>query len=486
MSESRFEERIAAFSRARVLVLGDAMLDRYVYGTIARISPEAPVPILSAERETAMPGGAANVARAVAALGGRAVLIGLVGEDAAGRQLIGLLEALAGVECGLVTAAGRPTTVKVRYVAERQQVVRVDYEVRDPPGPAGEALLAQFAARLPGADIVVLSDYAKGVLAPEVVRAAIAMAKAAGKPVLVDPKSTDIARYDGADILTPNTGEAAAATGLAGRDDAAVAAMAAAMLAVAPGIGAVLVTRGERGMTLAERGGGVRHLPVAAREVADVSGAGDTVVATLALALAAGADPFAAAQLANAAAGIAVGKLGTAEVTPDELRQALNSAQLETIATKTVGWERAEAIVRTWRQQGLAVGFTNGCFDLVHPGHVSLIAQAKRACDRLVVGLNTDASVRRLKGPSRPVQNEAARALVMGAMAAVDLVVLFDEDTPRELIERLRPDVLVKGADYRADQVVGADFVQGYGGRLVLAELVAGQSTTGLLSRRDG
>lgn len=479
-------ERISAFPKARVLVVGDVMLDRYVYGAIVRISPEAPVPVLLAGHEAAMLGGAANVARGIAALGGKATLIGVVGNDEAGRTLKDLAVETPGIETALVVAPDRPTTLKVRYIAERQQVVRVDYEVRTPLGPMEAPLMAQFQAHLAAADVVVLSDYAKGVLSDAMVAMAIAEARAAGKPVIVDPKRISIVGYDGATVITPNLSEATEATGLTGRDDDAVSAMADVLLAAAPRLQAVLITRSERGMSLAQRGGDIRHLPVVAREVADVSGAGDTVVATLALAMAAGSDLCEAAALANSAAGIVVGKAGTAVVTPEELGRVLQNEKLISIATKTVECEEAVRIVREWKRLGLRVGFTNGCFDLLHPGHVSLLDQARRACDRLVVGLNTDESIRRLKGPSRPVQGEAARAMVLGAMAQVDLVVPFGDDTPLALIQALRPDVLVKGADYRLDQIVGADVVQRYGGRVVRAELVAGQSTSKLIARSNG
>jgi D-beta-D-heptose 7-phosphate kinase/D-beta-D-heptose 1-phosphate adenosyltransferase len=471
------------FGQARVLILGDVMLDRFVYGRVERMSPEAPIPVLSIERETAMPGGAGNVARNVAALGGSAVLVGLVGQDAAGAELTRLLAAVAGVTPDLVVAADRPTTEKVRYVAERQQLLRTDRERGGPAGASGAALLEAFHRRLADADAVVLSDYAKGVLCDEVLDAAIALARAAGKPIVADPKHRDLRRYDGVTLVTPNRGEAAAATGESGEEDAPTAAAAAAILAAAPSIGAVLVTRGARGMTLAPRGAVPVHIRTAAREVFDVSGAGDTVVATLALALAAGCGFEPAARLANAAASIAVAKSGTAAVRADELSAALQEERVHSTERKVVTVEQAAEQVALWRVRGERIGFTNGCFDLIHPGHVSLLGQARAACDRLIVGLNTDASVGRLKGPQRPVQDEVARAIVLASLGVVDLVVLFGEDTPLDLIRALRPDVLVKGADYRIDQVVGGDLVQSWGGEVKLAELSPGQSTTRTIAR---
>jgi D-beta-D-heptose 7-phosphate kinase/D-beta-D-heptose 1-phosphate adenosyltransferase len=484
MNQDRYLQLVSGFARAHILVLGDVMLDRFVYGKTERISPEAPVPVLLQSHEAVMPGGAANVARNIASLGGKATLIGAVGEDAAGAELAG---ALAQLEIGtaFVVTAGRPTSVKTRFVADHQQIVRVDQEFKGELGEHAATLLEQFATRLPGADVIVLSDYSKGVLSDRVVRQAIALARQAGKPVVVDPKSADIARYDGATLLTPNLCEAAAATGLAGTDDGSVRAMAEALLAVAPQLSSVIVTRSADGMSLAERGKPVRHLPVVAREVFDVSGAGDTVVATLSVALAAGADLAEAAELANLAAAIVVGKLGTAEVWTDELAEAVQKERLHDMVGKITTEHEALEMVRRWKKQGLKIGFTNGCFDLIHPGHISLLQQARAQCDRLVVGLNTDASVKRLKGLARPLQDEQARAIVLGALAMVDLVVLFNQDTPEELIEKVRPDVLIKGADYALDQVVGADFVQSYGGRVYLARLAEGRSTTNIVSRMN-
>lgn len=470
-----------AFAGKTVLVLGDVMLDRFIYGAVDRISPEAPVPVITVEKETAMLGGAGNVARNVAALGAKAVLIGLVGQDAAGAALRGMIDAEAGLEADLIVDGGRRTTEKVRYISGSHQMLRVDREDRGPGD--GAALLAAFQARLAAADVVVLSDYAKGVLTAEVVRGAIDAARAAGKPVIVDPKSRDLARYDGATLIKPNRKEAAEATGVADNSDEASEEAGAAILAMAPGLDAALITRGGAGMTLAARGQAPVHLPATAVEVFDVSGAGDTVAATLALAVAAGASLADAARLANLAGGLVVAKLGTDVVTAGELAARAGSAEPGEI--KIADRDHARRIVEGWRARGLKVGFTNGCFDLLHPGHVSLLSQAKAACDRLIVGLNTDASVSKLKGPSRPVQKEAARATVLASLSSVDLVVLFDEDTPLNLIEAFRPDVLVKGADYTVETVVGSDVVLAYGGKVVLAALKQGQSTTALIGRMN-
>jgi D-beta-D-heptose 7-phosphate kinase/D-beta-D-heptose 1-phosphate adenosyltransferase len=327
---------------------------------------------------------------------------------------------------------------------------------------------------------VVLSDYAKGVLTDAIVRGAIDAARAAGKPVIVDPKSRHFARYDGATLIKPNRKEAAEATGITDASDEASEEAGAAILAMAPALEAALVTRGGAGMTLSVRGQAPVHLPASAVEVFDVSGAGDTVAATLALAVAAGASLSDAARLANLAAGLVVAKLGTDVVTAAELTALAAPAEV-----KIADRDHARDIVAGWRARGLTVGFTNGCFDLLHPGHVSLLDQAKAACDRLIVGLNTDASVSVLKGPTRPVQKEQARATVLASLSSVDLVVLFGEETPLELIKAFHPDVLVKGADYTVETVVGSDVVLGYGGKVLLADLKQGQSTTALIGRMN-
>jgi D-beta-D-heptose 7-phosphate kinase / D-beta-D-heptose 1-phosphate adenosyltransferase len=472
-----------AFAGKTVLVLGDVMLDRFIYGAVDRISPEAPVPVIAVEKETAMLGGAGNVARNVAALGAKAVLIGLVGQDDAGAALRGMIDVEHGMEAELLADPRRRTTEKVRYISGSHQMLRVDREDRGQGD--GATLLLAFRARLAAADVVVLSDYAKGVLTPEVVRGAIDAARAAGKPVIVDPKSRDFARYDGATLIKPNRKEAAEATGVVDDSDEASEEAGAAILAMAPGLEAALITRGGAGMTLAVRGHAPVHLPATAIEVFDVSGAGDTVAATLALAVAAGASLADAAHLANLAGGLVVAKLGTDVVTAAELMSRAGSAQGEPGEIKIADRDQAQEIVEGWRARGLKVGFTNGCFDLLHPGHVSLLSQAKAACDRLIVGLNTDASVSKLKGPTRPVQKEQDRATVLASLSSVDLVVLFGEDTPLALIKAFRPDVLVKGADYTVETVVGSDVVLGYGGKVLLAELKQGQSTTNLIARMN-
>ncbi len=462
------------------------MLDRYVYGRVERVSYEAPIPVLAIEREEVMPGGAGNVARNIAALGATAVLIGLVGADPAAALLRERLKSEGRIVDRLVVDAERPTTTKTRYVAGSQQLLRADGEKPAPTqGKLAEALLAAYAAELAAADVVVVSDYAKGVLSDAVLKSCIALARQNGKQVLVDPKSRDFRRYAGASVLKPNREEVRAATGLPCDSDAEAAAAARKAIEIAE-VRAVLVSRAQAGMTLVSAGGAVLHLPAEAREVFDVSGAGDTVMATFAVALSVGFDLPQAARLANMAGGIVVGKVGTAVVHAADLAQAIQAEVLHSTEAKIVPLEVACERVQAWRARGERIAFTNGCFDLVHPGHVSLLAQAKAAADRLIVGLNSDASVRRLKGASRPVQSEAARAVVLASLAAVDLVVIFAEDTPIPLLEALKPDILVKGGQYALDEVVGADVVQAYGGRVVRAEMVAGYSTTDTIARLTG
>lgn len=483
--EAQLAHLVEALAGAKIAVLGDVMLDRYVDGAVDRISPEAPIPILAIAGESAVPGGAGNVARNLAALGASCHLIGLVGRDAEAGLLSGLLAQEANVTCALVETLDRPTAVKTRFMAGGHQLLRTDRErIAAPDDAAGQALLTAldraFAA---GARVLVLSDYGKGVLSDAIIRAAIAKAKAAGAQIVVDPKGRDYARYAGADFVTPNRKELREATDLPTDSDGAVEAACRSLIASA-GIKAVLATRSEQGMTLVAGGAGTLcHLPAKAREVFDVAGAGDTVVAALAAGLAVGVEPELAARLANVAAGIVVGKRGTAVALPGEILAALETPGPAREAGKVLDRPAAMAQAERWRAQGLTIGFTNGCFDILHPGHVSLLRQARAACDRLVVAINTDASVSRLKGPTRPIQQEANRAAVLAALESVDCVTLFGEDTPLELIRAIRPDVLVKGADYTVDTVVGASDVQSWGGKVVLAQLVEGQSTTAIASR---
>ena len=470
--------------RGRIACLGDLMLDRYVYGTVERISAEAPIPIFGVARNDAMPGGVGNVVRNVAAAGGKAHLLALRGEDGAGAEIAEQVAEMAGVGADLVIAAGRPTTVKTRYIAAGQQLLRADRETTEAISTAdGEALLRALDKALAEADVLVLSDYGKGVLSDAVLAAAIQRARAANIPIIADPKRSDLTVYDGVDFLKPNRAELAGATGMpCGTDDQVTLAARAVLGKCA--IGALLVSRSEQGISLIPRDGAPIHLAVRAPEVFDVSGAGDTVVAIFALALAVGAAPGLAARLANLAAAIVVGKVGTAAVSRDELANGILSADLTRSEDKVVSAAMAGADVERWRARGLRVGFTNGCFDLLHPGHISLLNEAKSNCDRLIVAINDDASARRLdKGAGRPVQGEAARALVLASLAMVDRVLIYADDTPIPLLRQLRPDVLIKGGDYDIDGVVGGDIVQGYGGEVKLAKFLDGHSSTAVIAR---
>lgn len=471
-----------SFRDAHVLVIGDLALDRFVYGDVERISPEAPVPVIRVRSTRSTPGCAANVAANIAALGARATLIGVVGTDAEAGELGAVLATeFKGIDFMPVADEGRQTVIKTRYIAGGQQVVRADLEdSRSIDAEVEARVLDAFAAALPECDVVVVSDYSKGMLTDRVLRAVIEQANAAGRPVLVDPKRTRLADYRGATLIKPNRRELRVATGLPCDSDEQ--ARVAADQVVAETGAMVLLTRSEQGMSLFRAGAEPMHARAEQRQVFDVSGAGDTVIAVVAAAVAAGLDTIAALNIANVAAGIVVGKIGTATVSAVELAQTLDAAR-RGFDSRIVDLATAVRQREEWRQQGLVVGFTNGCFDLIHPGHVSLLAQAARACDRLVVALNSDASVRRLKGPQRPLQVQEARAYVMASIEHVDLVTLFDADTPLALVAALRPDVLIKGSDYQEDEIVGADLVRSWGGRVVRAGLVPEQSTTSLVRR---
>ncbi|HEX2942035.1 MAG TPA: D-glycero-beta-D-manno-heptose-7-phosphate kinase [Rhodopila sp.] len=471
------------FHSARVLVIGDVILDRYVTGAVSRLSPEAPIPVLRPQHHRSTLGGAANVALNIATLGGNAVLIGTIGQDMAGDEVKQLIASTPNITSGLVPISNRPTTAKTRFMTGSHQLLRLDEETTAPlESAAVAAVLEAFETHIDGADVVVLSDYAKGVLCDAVLDAVLERANEAGRLIIADPKRPDFAAYRGATILTPNENEVRVATRIDAEHDTE-ADRAGRVALDATGGRAVLVTRSSKGLTLVCRDQEALHLPTRAREVADVSGAGDTLVAGLAVALGAGAPLPEAAMLANATAGISVGKQGTATVSRQELLDWLHLDDLVTTDRKIVGLDDAREKVIDWHRRGLKVGFANGCFDLIHPGHVRLLTEARAACDRLIVALNTDASVKRLKGPTRPLQNEMARATVMASMAPVDLVTLFDEDTPYEMIKALRPDVLVKGSDYTVDQVVGGDLVQSWGGKVVLVNLKEGHSTTATIRR---
>ena len=481
-------ELVERLDGAEVMVVGDVMLDRFLYGTVDRVSPEAPIPVLRIEREVTMLGGAGNVLRNLAAIGAKTTFFSVVGDDAAGREIRQLVEREVedSAAIHLLVDDGRASTIKERYVATGQQLLRADRETAFETAPAiKDRLLAEAEQALEQVGALILSDYGKGVLPGDVVERLVARARELGCPVVVDPKAVDYGYYRGATLVTPNKRELAQASALPVQGDEAIVAACRSLIETAE-LGGILATRSDEGMSLVMAAGEVVHLPAHAREVFDVSGAGDTVVALLGAALAVGIAVENAAGLANVAAGIVVGKTGTAVAEAIEIRQTIHASRLSQAEAKFVTQELLLDQIARWRQAGFKVGFTNGCFDLLHPGHISLLRQARAACDRLVVGLNSDASVARLKGPTRPVQPETARAVVLASLEDVDRVVIFGEDTPLALIEALRPDVLVKGADYTVEEVVGAPEVQSYGGRVVLASLEPGHSTTATLTRLAG
>lgn len=481
-----FERRLDELTRQSVLCVGDVMLDRYVYGDVARVSPEAPTVVLAARWEDTAPGGAGNVAHNIAGLGARCVLVSAIGNDEAGRILAERLTGKTKIEPRLVPDPSRPTTTKMRFVSEHYSthLLRADWE-------DGRALdierendiLAQALDALPQCGALILSDYGKGVLTPRVIEELIAAARKAKKPVVVDPKGNDYRIYRFADLVTPNRSELSRALNRDVRSADEVA-QGAAELCERTDVNAILVTRSEEGMTLVERGEEPVHIPAFPVKVRDVSGAGDTVVAAVAAMLALGADLEAAARAANAAAAVAVGKRGTASVSFTELRAMLLPPALRAYEEKlALDPKLLDERLNEWRRAGLRIGFTNGVFDLLHPGHLKVLAEARAACDRLVVGLNSDASTRRLKGDSRPIQDEMARAQMLAALEAVDLVSIFEEDTPLELIRRVRPHVLVKGGDYTKEQVVGREIVEASGGEVLIVETLPERSTTRLVER---
>lgn len=457
-----------------VACVGDLMLDRYVYGEVSRISPEAPIPVLSTTRRTAMPGGVGNVARNVAALGGVARLGAVAGQDSAGDELAALIAAEEGIEDAVERRAGVATIVKTRFVASGQQLLRLDEEV--------SSVMGEESGAFTGASVYLLSDYAKGVVSDLLIGQALKAAQESGAPVVVDPKGRDFARYGAVDLIKPNASELSAATGLPVDSDEQVEAALEALLRTTTAH-AVVVTRAGKGMSLMRRGEPARHFAGRAREVFDVSGAGDTVLAALGLALGAGVTLETAIEFAILASGVVVGKAGTAVVTPAELIDAEMTQHAAGAHAKVMPLDELAHVVEGWKRQGLKVGFTNGCFDILHRGHVAYLAQARGWCDRLVVALNTDASVRRLKGEGRPINDLDSRAVVIGGLASVDRVTAFEDPTPLALIERLRPDVLIKGADYTREGVVGGDLVESWGGEVRLAQFEDGYSTTGTIAR---
>lgn len=466
---------IPNFQSTHVLVVGDVMLDRYWHGSTSRISPEAPVPVVRVEEAEERPGGAGNVALNIAALGATVTLISVTGADEASQMLLQKLGA-AGIDCHFHALPGVPTVTKLRVLSRHQQLIRLDFEGAV-SGFDSDALIAPYRSALERADVVVLSDYGKGALGG--VQELIRLAREARVPVLVDPKSRDFGIYRGATLVTPNLNEFEAVAGHC-RDEGELAARGAALTAQFD-LGGLLITRGEQGMTLVQRDGAPLHLPARAREVYDVTGAGDTVISVLAAALGAGQDLMHSTALANLAAGIVVGKLGTAVVSVPEMRRALHKGG--EAERGVVSETQLLAAVEQARSRGESLVMTNGCFDILHAGHVAYLQEARRLGDRLVIAVNDDDSVRRLKGATRPINGLDHRMAVLAALQCVDWVVPFSEDTPERLICRVRPDYLVKGGDYRPEQVAGYDCVTSNGGKVIALAYHEGHSTTDIIAQ---
>jgi D-beta-D-heptose 7-phosphate kinase/D-beta-D-heptose 1-phosphate adenosyltransferase len=473
-------QALSRCAEALILVVGDVMLDEYIDGTVERISPEAPVPVVRAGSSEFRLGGAANVARQIAALGATVQLIGVIGDDAAGETVCRLCSESGISTESLVVASDRRTTRKLRVVSQNQQLVRIDWEDRHHSSAIVTDALLHNIARCNTADMVILSDYAKGVVSEPVVRELVRSRDLRRRTVVVDPKQRDFGRYRGVSILTPNLRELSEASGYALEpEDTSAIATAARSQIRAGAFEGLVVTLGDRGMLIVMADGFELLIPAFKRAVYDVTGAGDTVVAVLAACLATGATMTAASRIANAAAGIAVGEIGAIAVSASQIAEALTGRSL----SKVLSRQELQDRVKRWRHTGRRIVFTNGCFDLLHPGHLSLLHYAKSLGDILVLAINSDDAVRRLKGPTRPVIGQNDRAAMLSALGCVDAVTIFDEDTPLETVRCVQPDILVKGQDYRLDEVVGREVVEAAGGRVVLVPLLPNYSTTSLLAR---
>lgn len=463
------------FHRASVLVVGDVMLDRYWHGKATRISPEAPVPVVKVNGNEDRPGGAANVALNIAALGAAATVAGITGQDEAGQELARRLTA-AGVLCHFQASSDAPTITKLRVISQHQQLLRVDFEQ---PFSAEDVdiLVVHALAALDHTQVLVLSDYGKGSLSDT--QSLITAARARSIPVVVDPKGHDFEKYRGATVITPNLSEFEAIVGVCGNEEELISK--GQQLRAQLDLQALLITRGEHGMTLLQADSPPFHLPAQAREVFDVTGAGDTVVSVLAASLAAGEDMQTGTVLANLAAGLVVAKLGTAAISGPELRRAIQLQEGNARGVMTA--EQLALVVEDARAHGEKVVFTNGCFDIIHAGHVGYLAEARKLGDRLIVAINNDDSVKRLKGPGRPINPVDRRMAVLAGLAAVDWVVSFADDTPEALLRMIRPDILVKGGDYSVEGVVGAEFVQSYGGEVAVLNFLDNCSTSAIVEK---
>jgi D-beta-D-heptose 7-phosphate kinase / D-beta-D-heptose 1-phosphate adenosyltransferase len=468
-------------TKQHALVIGDVMLDRYLIGEVSRISPEAPVPVVLLKQQNERAGGAANVAANLSLLGIETHILGCIGEDLEGKSLVQLMQASKIQTQAIITSSHRPTIAKTRILGGHQQMMRLDQENSGVFNPEEtNQILSAFQQAVANAPaIVVLSDYAKGLLSPTICQTIIQACQQANIPVLVDPKGVDYSKYQGATALTPNKKETAEACHTNVNDAALIEK--AQQLKTSLGLEFLAVTRSEEGITLLDAS--THHLQAAAQQVFDVSGAGDTVIATLAAGLMHRLTPLDSLELANTAAGVVVGKVGTVPITKMDLIHALEDQRSNEQAHKICDLAELLEKVAVWKQTNQTIVFTNGCFDLLHAGHVTYLEAAKKRGDKLILGLNTDRSVSALKGPTRPVVNENDRARVLAALASVDAVILFDEDTPLNLINAIQPDVIAKGSDYTADQVVGGKEVLSWGGEIALIDLVEGRSTSNLIKK---
>jgi D-beta-D-heptose 7-phosphate kinase / D-beta-D-heptose 1-phosphate adenosyltransferase len=464
-----------------ILVVGDIMVDKYIRGTVDRVSPEAPVPVVHVLHHSEQPGGAANVAMNITGLGARATLAGFVGEDPDAQSLARNIEK-AGIGDCLIRTQGAPTTSKLRILSGSQQLVRLDIEDTAPRQKQDyDSLIEQIATLLPQADAVILSDYAKGVLTEQICQYVISSARAVGIPVLVDPKSRDLSRYKNATTICPNLKELVVATG-GNPSDIEMLLQQGQKLVPQLGLEFLTVTLSEKGIALLfndKRS----HAPAVAKQVFDVSGAGDTVIATLALAISSGVSAEEAAKVANIAAGIVVGKVGTVPISKYELVAALTSSSATQVEEKILDLSRLAVRVEAWRAAGETIVFTNGCFDILHVGHITLLEGCRKFGSKLIVAINSDSSVKGLKGSTRPIVGERERARILSALSATDAIIVFDQETPLELIKALRPNVLVKGGDYTEATVVGAADMKSWGGRVEIVPTVAGFSTSGVVHK---
>ena len=481
-SNSQLIPLVRGFKGLKVFCIGDIILDRFIAGDIERISPEAPIPVLKIQSEDLMLGGAGNVMRNLVALGAQVRFVSVIGNDNAGSTVLSMIKKDTDISENIIIENERQTSIKTRYLSGNQQILRTDKETISDIRPSSENTLFKIVEReLSSTGGLVLSDYGKGVLTRDLLQKLIIIAQTKKIPVIVDPKGTDFSCYKGATLITPNRKELELATKLPTNNDKNIT-VAARKLMKSCKIGSVLVTRSSDGMTL-EHGLKTNHFKAEAREVFDVSGAGDTVAAVMTCALSSKASLVDGAKIANIAAGIVVGKFGTASVSASEVIDYFDTNSQHEFKTKIITESDIPKLLQNWRRKGKKIGFTNGCFDILHPGHLSLLRQAKSTCDKLIVALNTDQSIQRIKGQDRPLMREKARAELVASLASVDTVLFFDEDTPLKLIKKIKPNILIKGADYSAKAVIGAQFVTENGGKVILAKITDGFSSSSIIDK---